>query len=114
MKACWLSRHPMTAEQLADLEKTVGEKLEVTTMNVTWASTANCMADFAENLRTADDLAGRFDVISGVFPPVAFKAFVRRGYVTLYSPVSEQSAAVRADGAKQIAFKHLRWETISL
>lgn len=116
MRACWLSRHPMTAQQLADLEKEVGEPVEVTTINQTWQATSDREADAAANCMSAKELMRGYDMICGVFPPVALVAFLRvsGGCIDLWTPVSVQHAEMRADGDSHIAFSHARWEFISV
>ena len=75
-RVIWLSRHPMGADQLADLAAVLGckaEELQVTSENVTWAASENAAADRSANeaewLRVLKDA----DVVTGVFPPVAME-----------------------------------------
>ena len=84
-RVIWLSRHPMGADQLADLAATLGcevSELQVTSENVTWAASEDVAADRSANeaewLRVLKDA----DVVTGVFPPVAMETLAaarRRG-----------------------------------
>jgi hypothetical protein len=114
VNVAWLSRHPMTADQKADLAKTLGlpeETLAVETINRTWSASADPEKDRAENRASFNALYASHEVITGVFPPVALEAMSGSD---IYSPVSEQTSEARADGTRQIAFKHLRWAKIRL
>ena len=75
-RVIWLSRHPMGADQLADLAAVLGcevSELQVTSENVTWAASEDAAADRSANeaewLRVLKDA----DVVTGVFPPVAME-----------------------------------------
>lgn len=107
----WLSRHAMTAEQKTDLESVIGH-CDVTSRNVVWAASTDAVADLEANSKTLHSIAMEsFDVVAGVFPPVAVKAWLQNSFgVRLCSPVSAQSVEERADGEKKIVFRHLRWE----
>ena len=122
-KVAWLSRHEMTAEQAEDLRCTIGEFEIVHVENVTWPT----RDDLAVVLKWRDvaDRVGEGGVICGVFPPVATSRNVWTGIseftiapvgtegfkklIEIYTPVSEQHAEERADGLRQIEFRHVRW-----
>ena len=65
-------------------------------------------------------LTYKYDVVTGVFPPVAIVPLLTElthlGHggvgITVLTPVSAQSAEVRADGSRQITFRHLRWQRL--
>lgn len=109
IRVTWLSRHPMGADQLTDLAAILGRKVEeiqVTSENVTWRASEDADADQVANKATWEEIRAA-DVVAGVFPPVALEA--RPEGVTVLSPVSRQSKAVRADGTAAIEFHHVRW-----
>ena len=126
----WLSRHELSARQIADLAKEFGEKprnLVVETRNIGWKASTNCAKDIVANeeiwkLLFAEELDGGKKVITGVFPPVALEALAKIRHEAygdstimgelaypVMTPVSAQSVKGREDGTKQIAFRHLRW-----
>lgn len=126
----WLSRHPLSREQLADLAamcEADPADVDVEMKNVTWQATPDCLADIAANAKVWRKLiADKGKIIAGVFPPVALEALetVREQLCLefdemtpaiamqdslIWTPVSAQDPAARADSSKPIAFKHLRW-----
>ena len=125
MKVVFVSRHQMTDGQVADLEKCLGHKVEVVAENITFAATENAEADLAANKAVLARLFGEYDVVVGVFPPVAIEALVSlRNELTenpvlglvedtgVLTPVSRQRAEERADGSKVISFEHVRFARI--
>lgn len=115
VKVVWFSRHELTAEQLADLKVTLsavrGEcEVVVETINHTWQATEDAVADMEANKAFVNTL-DKDAMIAGVFPPVAITALKGRLLGPgVWSPVSAQSVAERADGTRQITFRHVRWE----
>lgn len=115
-KVAWLSRHEMTAEQTADLAKTLGCELgglEIETINHTWAASENVMSDVSANSDTWLELAhgpSPYDVICGVFPPVALEAMCC-SLPHVYTPVSRARPDLR-QGDEPIPFEHLRWSNV--
>ena len=110
IRVTWLSRHPMGADQLLDLAATLGCKIQdihVTQDNVTWQASSDVEADLDANVAIWSRLLITTDIIAGVFPPVALET--RPKGLTLLSPVSRQSKAVREDGSAVIEFHHVRW-----
>ena len=110
IRVAWLSRHPMGADQLLDLAATLGceiKDIHVTQENVTWSASSDAEADFDANVEIWSRLLIKSDVITGVFPPVALEA--RPKGLTILSPVSRQSKAIREDGSAVIEFHHVRW-----
>ena len=125
MKVVFVSRHAMTGAQVADLEKYLGHKVEVVAENITFSASENPMADLAENKSILGRLFDGFDVVTGVFPPVALEALMSAraemasdpalGNVEdtgVLTPVSRQHAEDRADGTKAITFEHVRFVRI--
>ena len=125
MKVVFVSRHQMTDGQVADLEKCLGHKVEVVAENITFAATENAEADLAANKAVLARLFGEYDVVTGVFPPVAVEALASLrdelaenpvlGLVEdtgVLTPVSRQRAEERADGSKTIVFEHVRFARI--
>jgi hypothetical protein len=124
MNLTWVSRHPLAADQIADLRRHLGlcddEPLTITTENVVWEATENWVADSEKNRVTWERLAGaaqengrlhnRLPIVTGVFPPVALEA--RTGiYTHVLTPVSRQAPELRV-GEGPVPFVHVRWATI--
>ena len=110
LKITWLSRHPMGADQMADLAAALGREvgeLQVTSKNVTWQASDDACDDMVANKATWAEILATTDIVAGVFPPVALEA--RPEGTVVLSPVSRQSQAVRADGTAAIEFHHVRW-----
>lgn len=110
IRVTWLSRHPMGADQFADLVAVLGCKIEdihVTQDNVTWQASEDAEADLDANVDIWSRILATTDVVAGVFPPVALES--RPKGMLVLSPVSRQSKAVRADGTAAIEFHHVRW-----
>ena len=125
MKVVFVSRHQMTEGQKADLEKYLNSDVEIVTENITFAATENTAADLAENKSILGRLFDSYDVVTGVFPPVAIEALMSAraemasdpslGNVEdtgVLTPVSRQRAEDRADGTKAITFEHVRFVRI--
>lgn len=113
-RVVWLSRHDMSLEQQVDLACTLGNEISVYPENVTWEATADAASDLRANVKTLDglfDRYGSYAELAGVFPPVALEAMRSIG-IHGYTPVSRQSAELRADGSRQIAFQHVRWTKV--
>ena len=122
-KVHWFSRHEMTQDQKTDLEKFLGEEVEVDTQNVTWDASASADTDIQNNRQRWNEILDESKeaeiIITGVFPPAALEALghliscIGNGqHVILLSPVSKQNRKVREDGSAQIEFVHLRWATV--
>ena len=79
--------------------------------NITWAATTNAKADETHNVGVWVDLNAEFDVIAGVFPPVAL-ASRRDLHGPVYSPVSIQSEARETGSTKSPTFVHAYWVMI--
>ena len=125
MKVVFVSRHQMTEGQKADLEKYLNSDVEIVTENITFAATEDPAADLAENKSILSRLFDSYDVVTGVFPPVALEALMSAraemasdpalGNVEdtgVLTPVSRQHAEDRADGTKAITFEHVRFVRI--
>ena len=125
MKVVFVSRHAMTDGQKADLEKYLNSDVEIVTENITFAATEDPAADLAENKSILGRLFDSYDVVTGVFPPVALEALMSAraemaadpslGNVEdtgILTPVSRQHAEDRADGTKAITFEHVRFVRI--
>lgn len=122
VKVVFVSRHQMTEGQKANLEKYLNVSVEVVTENVTFAATEDAAADLTANKAILGRLFYEYDVVTGVFPPVAIEALMSAraemaanpslGNVEdtgILSPVSRQRAEERADGTKAITFEHVRF-----
>ena len=125
MKVVFVSRHTMTDGQKADLEKYLNSDVEIVTENITFAATEDPAADLAANKAILGRLFNEYDVVTGVFPPVAIEALMSAraemasdpslGNVEdtgILTPVSRQHAEDRADGTKSITFEHVRFARI--
>ena len=125
MKVVFVSRHAMTNGQKADLEKYLNSDVEIVTENITFAATEDPAADLAANKAILGRLFNEYDVVMGVFPPVAIEALMSAraemasdpslGNVEdtgVLTPVSRQRAEDRADGTKAITFEHVRFVRI--
>ena len=116
-RVLWLSRHQMTPDQVESLQKLIGENIEITAENITWAASADGPADRARNAaewklihRRLTSGGQRIAYVAGVFPPVAIEA-LKRGRprtLRLLTPVSEQLPELRV-GEGPIPYKHARW-----
>ena len=101
-KVVWLSRHEMTAEQVDGLKKSIGDDVTVETVNMVWLATDDFAADEAANRDNMRALFEKYDILAGVFPPVAIEAL----------------NAVRAElcdlgeEERRIEFRHARWAVI--
>ena len=114
LRVVWCSRHHMTAEQYDDLLHTLEDAgykdpvLSVDVQNVLWAASDDAGLDIAVNRKTWGMLLQNYNIITGVFPPVALES---KGDEHVWTPVSRQAPELRVgDGA--IPFKHLRWAFI--
>lgn len=125
MKAVFVSRHCMTLDQKMDLESYLGCEVEVFEENITFSATNDVKADLAANKAALARLFGEYDVVTGVFPPVAIEALASLrnelaenpvlGLVEdtgVLTPVSRQRAEERADGSKTIVFEHVRFAAL--
>lgn len=125
MKVVFVSRHQMTEGQKADLEKYLNSDVEIVTENITFAATEDPVADLAANRAILGRLFNEYDVVAGVFPPVAIEALMSAraemaadpalGNVAdtgVLTPVSRQCASERSDGSKVILFEHVRFARI--
>ena len=123
MKVLWLSRHPLGAEQVADLSATLGCDVEVTTQNVTLP------ANSRDALTALRHLAVGFDVVTGVFPAHIAAAAARlsawavgdnthiwhgivpsRPYTHMWVPVSVPAPAAHGETR---GFQHSHWECLT-
>lgn len=122
IKAVFVSRHQMTEGQKADLEKYLNVSVEVVTENITFSATEDAAADIAANKAILGRLFDSYDVVTGVFPPVAIEALMSAradmianpsiGNVEdtgILTPVSRQRTEERMDGTKAITFEHVRF-----
>ena len=108
----FVPRHEMTKDQEYDLIKMIGadaKNVEFSRKNLTWAASSNVSNDVQENWNLWTSLFEEFDIVTGVFPPVALESLEGHTRRSIYTPVSEQSAHQRADGSTKIEFVHLRW-----
>ena len=128
----WLSRHGITDEQKILLVTTVGGgNAEVKVGQVMWRNSSSEEADNEANARKWAELASRYDIVVGIFPPVALVGLVTaRGIssgdeaegeeadcsfsaireLRVLTPVSETGTLTLPDGSKKKSFRFLRWQ----
>lgn len=125
MKCVFVSPHYMTLDQKMDLESYLGCEIKVFEENVTFSATDDVAADLVANLAILGRLFDEYDVVTGVFPPVAIEALMAArnkmianpalGLVedtAVLTPVSRQHAAESADGSKTTFSEHVRFARI--
>ncbi len=123
VKVLWASRHAMTEFQKDDLIDVINDcgyacgkntnSPEIITENIVWSASEDTSRDFSENQEKWERIkAKNYDVIAGVFPPVAIECFENVS-VPIFSPVSKQDRKIREDGSVQIEFIHLRYAKIN-
>lgn len=125
MKVVFVSRHQMTEGQKANLEKYLNCDVDIVTENITFSATEDAAADLAANKAILGRLFNEYDVVTGVFPPVALEALISAraemaadpslGNIEdtgILTPVSRQRTEERMDGTKAIAFEHVRFARI--
>lgn len=128
----WLSRHGITDEQKILLVTTVGGgNAELKVGQVMWRNSSSEEADNEANARKWAELASRYDIVVGIFPPVAIVGLVTaRGIASgdeaegeeaecsfsavrdmrVLTPVSETGTLTLPDGSKKKSFRFLRWQ----
>ena len=111
MKIAWLSRHELTAEQKKDLFEFLDEDGEIEVKNIVWQATDDELSDLKVNRGLWADLEVNYDVIAGVFPPVALES-LKKG-IHVVTPVSRQAPELRV-GNLPIPFVHVRWSTMNV
>lgn len=125
MKCVFVSPNYMTLEQKMDLERYLGCEVKVTMENITFSATDDVAADLVANQAILGRLFDEYDVVAGVFPPVALEALMAAraamianpalGLVedtAVLTPVSRQHAAESADGSKATVSEHARFARI--
>jgi len=116
IKVAWCSRHPLSQEQRESLVNKLGGDVRlveyaVEQRNITWQATTDRGDDDAHNFSVWSDLTEEFNIIAGVFPPVALAS--RPEYSgPIYAPVSIQSEARVTGSTKTVEFKHAYWVEI--
>lgn len=126
MKVLWLSRHQLSADQVADLSVTLGFTVEVTTVNMTFPARS------ADAVRAIVEASKGFDIVCGVFPahiaaamqresayPVGEMAMLHSG-IDLTRPMSTAlhawtpvSMPVFAEDGTPRGFNHSHWECLT-
>ena len=104
----WLSRHPMTCKQMKDLQEYLEKDVDGDVENITWAASSNESNDVVANKKIWRELFSKYEIITGVFPPVALEALKMFPGKEVYTPVSKQDPSKRV-GDGPIPFVHLRW-----
>lgn len=106
-KVAFLSRHDLSTGQIDELKQLLGDDIIVDKINLIWEATTDEQHDNELNRKIWKGLYEKFDVVAGVFPPVALA--VRPDGKKLLTPVSKQDRKTRSDGSAVIEFTHLRW-----
>lgn len=78
VKVAWCcAKHEMTTEQASSLAELCGvtvEDMEIVHLPIQWKSSPLSYDDVRENKITWGNIIHSYDIISGVFPPVAMEA----------------------------------------
>lgn len=78
VKVAWIcSKHEMTSEQASSLAELCGvtvEEMEISHLPVQWKASPLSYDDVRENRITWGNIIHSYDIIAGVFPPVAMEA----------------------------------------
>ena len=78
VKVAWCcARHEMTAEQAGRLAELCGvtvEEMEIVHLPIQWKASPLSYDDVRENRITWGNIIHSYDIIAGVFPPVAMEA----------------------------------------
>jgi hypothetical protein len=127
----WLSRHGCSEEQRILLVSSVGGEADFNVSQVMWRNSSSEEADNEANARKWAELASKYDIVVGIFPPVALVGLVTaRGIASgdeasseeadcsfsavrelrVLTPVSETGTLTLPDGSKKKSFRFLRWQ----
>ena len=78
VKVAWCcARHEMTAEQASSLAELCGisvEDMEIVNLPIQWKTSQLSCDDVMDNRMTWSNIINSYDIIAGVFPPVAMEA----------------------------------------
>lgn len=78
VKVAWCcAKHEMTTEQASSLAELCGisvTEMEIVHLPVQWNASPLSYDDVRENRNTWDNIIHSYDIIAGVFPPVAMEA----------------------------------------
>ena len=78
VKVAWIcSKHEMTTDQASSLAELCGisvTEMEIVHLPVQWKASKLSYDDVRENRNTWDNIIHSYDIIAGVFPPVAMEA----------------------------------------
>ena len=78
VKVAWCcARHEMTAEQASSLAELCGvtvEEMEIANLPIQWKASPLSNDDVRENRIAWSNIINSYDIIAGVFPPVAMEA----------------------------------------
>lgn len=112
IKILLASRHELTDEQYQSLVDFYGSDIEISHENLFWEATDNAQSDLYINKAKWEYIRDRYNVVAGVFPPVAIEAlpsWKTKYGIDVISPVSCQEKSDRESGSAYIPFKHVRW-----
>ena len=78
VKIAWIcAKHEMTTEQASSLAELCGisvEDMEIVHLPVQWKASPLSYDDIRDNRITWSNIINSYDIISGIFPPVAMEA----------------------------------------
>ena len=78
VKVAWCcARHEMTTEQASSLAELCGisvEDMEIVNLPIQWKASQLSCDDVMDNRMTWSNIINSYDIIAGVFPPVAMEA----------------------------------------
>ena len=117
-RVLWLSRHPMTEEQKADLCLTMGiDSVKVMQENMTYNENSEIASEeirrMVANRTTYDDKGypHKVHALAGVFPAhVAVSLVLNREYLDMPMILLPVSVAVEAAEGQNRGFRHSHWE----
>lgn len=112
IKVAWLSRHAMTPAQTDALESIIDHDYAIECVNHVWQATAEEQADTIANAAAWTTFLATYDVICGVFPPVAYASMPTAPKGRIFTPISEARPYLRKSPDAPIPFAHLRWQEL--
>ena len=78
VKVAWCcAKHEMTSEQASSLAELCGisvEEMEIVHLPIQWKASPLSYDDIRDNRMTWSNIINSYDIISGIFPPVAMEA----------------------------------------
>lgn len=107
-KILWISRHYMTREQFSDLERVVGERIELICLD----KTLNNMDDLKPYIKQAEVIAAvlPIELYAELLPLAGEKPVLKA--ISARIPLGSSSILQNGMEEKQYEFSHVCWEQI--